>query len=228
MPASARQMGGNGRGTSQYNAGLILDTYQLTVAILSSYVDKVCSIINATWHKNRRTFIVSKAQTLTGKLGHLAEGAPWVHRLMTHLYASIAYALAKNKRFLTESSQEFCDVVKSLCTGSFLCLATDMTWHISFALKKAARMVHHSKYKFIISLSIRQEIEFFRDKLQPNSSILWETPIAHVIPRTPTATAFGDSCLEGASGYSIELGFWWHIDFPEEIKHRTLLFKSEN
>ena len=57
--------------------GLILDTNQLTVAIPSSYVDKVCSIINATWHKNCRTFIVSEAQTLTGKLGHLAEGDTW-------------------------------------------------------------------------------------------------------------------------------------------------------
>ena len=131
-----------------------------------------------------------------------------MHHLMTHLYAFIAYALAENKRILTELSQEFCDVVESLCSGSFPCLATDMTWRIFFALKKAARMVHHSKYKFIISLSMRQEIEFFRYKLQPNSSILWETPIAHVIPRTPTATAFGDSCLEGACGYSIKLGFW--------------------
>jgi hypothetical protein len=73
---------------------------------------------------------------------------------------------------------------------------------------------------------MRKEIEFFHDKLQPNSIILWETPITHLIPRTLTATAFGDSCLEGAGGYSIELGFWWHIDFPKEVKHWTLLFKS--
>ncbi len=89
-------------------------------------------------------------------------------------------------------------------------------------------MVHHSKYKFAINLSMRQEIEFFRNKLQPNLTILWETSIAHVIPRTPTATAFGDSCLKGAGGYSIELGFWWHIDFPEEVKCQTILFKPNN
>jgi hypothetical protein len=90
-------------------------------------------------------------------------------------------------------------------------------------------MVHHSRNKFVINLSMRQEIEFFRDKVQPNSTILWETPIAHVIPCTPTATVFGDSCLEGAGGYSIELGFWWQpIDFPEEVKRWTLLFKSDN
>ena len=74
---------------------------------------------------------------------------------------------------------------------------------------------------------MRQEIEFFRDKLCPNSGILWKAPIAHVILRTPTASLFGNSCLEGAGGYSIKLGFWWHIDFPEEVKCRTLLFKSK-
>jgi hypothetical protein len=147
---------------------------------------------------------------------------------MTHLYASIAYSLAENKRLLTESSQDFREVVESLRTGSFPCSAKDQNRHISFALKKAARMIHHSRYKFTINLSMRQEIEFFRDKLQPGSNIIWETPIAHVIPRTPSATAFGDSCLEGAGGYSIELGFWWHIDFPEEIKRRTLLVKTDN
>jgi hypothetical protein len=215
-------------GPVQTCLGLILDTNPLTVGIPSSYVTEVRDIINATWHTDRRTFVVSEAQQLTGKLGHLAEGVPWVHHLLSHMYASIAYALAENKRLLTESSQEFRDIIKSIKSGSFHCSATDQNRHISFALKKAARMVHHAGYKFVINETMRQEIEFFRDKLQPASTILWETPIAHVIPRTPTATAFGDSCLKGAGGYSIELGFWWHIDFPEEIKRRTLLFKSDN
>jgi len=55
--------------------GLILDTNRLTVTIPSSYVNNVWAIINTTRHKNRRKFIVGEAQTLTGKLGHLAEGA---------------------------------------------------------------------------------------------------------------------------------------------------------
>ncbi len=115
--------------------GLILDTNRLTVAIPNSYVNDVRAIIDATWHKNRCSFIVSEAQQLTGKLGHLAEGAPWVHHLMTHLYASIAHSLAENKRLLSELSQDFRDVVECLRTGSFPCLAKDQNWHISFALK---------------------------------------------------------------------------------------------
>jgi hypothetical protein len=81
-------------GPVQTSLDLILDTNRLTVAIPSSCVNDVHKIINATWHTNRRTFVVSEAQQLTGKLGHLAEDAPWVHHLLTHLYASIAYALS--------------------------------------------------------------------------------------------------------------------------------------
>jgi hypothetical protein len=75
---------------------------------------------------------------------------------------------------------------------------------------------------------MRQEIEFFREKLLPTSKICWESPIAHIIPRIPTFTTFGDSCLEGAGGYSLSLGFWWHLPFPEEVKLRTLLHKRDN
>jgi hypothetical protein len=44
----------------------------------------------------------------------------------------------------------------------------------------------------------------------------------------PTFTSFGDSCLEGARGYSTLLGYWWHIPFPDEVKQCTLLHKKDN
>ncbi len=75
---------------------------------------------------------------------------------------------------------------------------------------------------------MHQEIEFFREKLLPTSEICWESPIAHIIPRIPTFTTFGDSCLEGAGGYSLSLGFRWHLPFPEEVKLRMLLHKRDN
>jgi hypothetical protein len=44
----------------------------------------------------------------------------------------------------------------------------------------------------------------------------------------PFATTIGDSLLEGAGGFSITLGFWWHIRFPNEVVQRTLQFKAKN
>jgi len=45
---------------------------------------------------------------------------------------------------------------------------------------------------------------------------------------TETFTSVGDSCLEGAGGYCISLGFWWHIPFPEAVIQRTLKHKKDN
>jgi hypothetical protein len=74
-----------------------------------------------------------------------------------------------------------------------------------------------------------QEIEFFREKLLPESGICWESPIAHIIPRMlVTFMTFSDSCLKRARGYSLSLSFWWHLPFPEEVKLCTLLRKWDN
>jgi hypothetical protein len=75
---------------------------------------------------------------------------------------------------------------------------------------------------------MRAKIKFFCDKLKPNSGIEWETPIAHLIPQTPFTTTIGNSSLEGAGGFLIALGFWWHICFPDQIIQRSLLFESDN
>jgi hypothetical protein len=200
----------------------------MTVGIPPDYVTEVLDLLNTTWHSHRRRFTVGEAQRLTGKLGHLAEGANWVFHLLTHLYASIAYALSENKRLLSDMSPEFRNICLSLKTGSFPCSVKDQVKHINFAMKRAAHLVHHAKFQYNINKTMRQEIEFFREKLLPESGIAWETPIAHIIPRTPTFTSFGDSCLEGAGGYCISLGFWWHIPFPEAVIQRTLKRKKDN
>jgi hypothetical protein len=162
------------------------------------------------------------------KTRHLAEGANWVFHLLTHLYASIAYALSENKRFLADSSPEFQSLIKSLWSGFFFCNVKDQICHIYFTIKWSAKLVHQSACQYNITKSMCQEIEFFCEKLLPNSGICWESPIAHIIPRMLTFITFGDSCLEGARGYSLSLGFWWYLPFPEEVKLRTLLHKWEN
>ncbi len=75
---------------------------------------------------------------------------------------------------------------------------------------------------------MRFKIEFSCDKLKPDSGIEWEIPIAHLIPQTPFAMTIGDSSLEVAGGFSITLGFWWHIHFADEVVQHTLQFRSNN
>lgn len=215
-------------GPRQVMLGLIVDTTAMTVSLPEAYISEVLVLLNTTWHPGRRSFTVQEAQTLTGKLGHIAEGAHWVFHLLTHLYASIALALAHNKSFLQQSSREFRDIVHSLRTGRFTCPSNEQARHISFAMKRAAQLVHHARCTYFINPSMRQEIEFFRDKLRRDSGVVWGTPIAHIIPRAPSFVSYGDSCLHGAGGYSLDLRFWWHLDFPHEVILRTLLHKETN
>jgi hypothetical protein len=65
-------------------------------------------------------------------------------------------------------------------------------------MKRAAKLTHYASYQHSINRTMRYEIKFFRDKLKPDSGIEMETPIAHLIPRTPFAMTIRDSLLEGA------------------------------
>jgi hypothetical protein len=106
-----------------------------------------------------------------------------VFHLITDLYASIAYALSENKRFLADSSAKFKTIIKSLQTGYFSCPVKDQVHHILFAIKQPAKLIHHARLQYNINQTMRQEIEFFYDKLRPDSGIQWESSIAHIIPR---------------------------------------------
>jgi hypothetical protein len=177
--------------------GLEIDTNRMTVRVPDDYIQSVCLLINSTWHTHCQRFMVKEAQELTGKFDHLAKGAHWVFHLLTHLYASIAYALSENKRFLEDSSPEFENLIKSLRSSHFFYNVKDQIRHVSFAIKRSPKLVHQSRCQYNITKSMRQEIEFFRKKLLPTSNIRWESLIVHIITRMPTFTTFVDSCLEG-------------------------------
>jgi hypothetical protein len=107
-------------GPKQTMLGLIINTNRLTVAIPAKSLQEVLNLLNSTWHPNQGPFKVSEAQKLTGKLAPLVKAANWVFHLLSYLYLSIAYALSKSKRLLTESSAEFCDIVLSIRTSAFV------------------------------------------------------------------------------------------------------------
>ncbi len=209
--------------TRQTILGVSLDTHAMAVSMTPGYIAEIRELLDTTWHLNRKQFTVSEAQSLTGKLARLAEGAHWVFHLLSHLYTLISHALVENKKLLLESSKEFQTIVKDMKLGIYNTYGGDQAKYISFALKKAAHLVHHAKFQYNINTTMPAEIEFFREQLHPDSGTIWSTPLALIVPRDPFATAFGDACLHGAGGYSTSLGFWWHLNFPEEVTKRTLL-----
>jgi hypothetical protein len=194
--------------------GLIIDTNRLTAAIPAKYLQEVLDLLNSSWHPNQRCFKVSEAQKITGKLTRLAKGANWVFHLLSLLYLSIAYVLSKSKRLLTESSAEFRDIVLAIRMGAFVTPCKDLARHTSFAMKHAATLTHHASYQYNINKTMHYQIEFFCNKLKPDSGIKWETPIAHLIPRMPFATTIGDSLLKGAGRFFHHLGILVAHSFP--------------
>ncbi len=124
--------------------------------------------------------------------------------------------------------REFQDVINSLKNGTYLGSNTNEMRPIPFAMKWVAKLIHHAKCRCNINRTLRQEIDFFHKKLQPLSGTTWETPIAHIVPQMPMVTAIGDSCLEGAGGYLISLGYWWCLPFQEEAIQRTLMHRKDN
>ncbi len=125
---------------------------------------------------------MSEAQKLTGILARLAKGANWVFHLLSHLYLAIAYALSENKRLLTKLSAEFQDIILAIRNNAFITPSKDLAWHTSFAMKRAAKLIHHASYQYNINRTMHYKIEFFRNKIKPDSGIKWETLIAHLIP----------------------------------------------
>jgi hypothetical protein len=202
--------------------GLVVDTRTMTVGVTSKYHKEVAKIIKSTWHINCRQYYTSDAQQLVGKLARMAEAAPWLFHLLSHLYSLIVHALSGNKQLLEESSDKFWVALSAAKSTHYQLDNKDRFKKIAFAIKQAAKMVHHSRAKYNISKWMKSKIEFFQTAIEDDSMILWKTPIAHLIPRTPSAVTIGDSCLEGAGGYSIGLGFWWHLAFPHDIVIHTL------
>jgi hypothetical protein len=194
----------------------------MTIGITEEYMEKV-RILLSKWNDKQRTFHVKEMQKLIGKLARLGEGAPWIYKVMSKLYTSMSIALRSNTEFLNNSSTEFCEIIKQIYSNNYQGKASDHQQHVRYAMKQAAKMTNSHKHQYHISAMMREELDFLSQALSPESSIVFETPIAHVIPRVPSAQIIGDSLLTGCGGYSIRLKFWWHLIFPDEITKRTLL-----
>jgi hypothetical protein len=75
-------------GPKQIVLGLVVDTSKMTVGITDEYLDQV-RLLLSQWDRNWRLFKVHDMQKLVGKLAQLGEGAPWIFKLMSHLYTCL-------------------------------------------------------------------------------------------------------------------------------------------
>ncbi len=77
-------------GSVQTVLGLTVDTNRLTVGITLEYRDQVRQLLVLHWPISWRIFKVADIQKLVGKLARLGKGAPWIYKIMSHIYTSLA------------------------------------------------------------------------------------------------------------------------------------------
>ncbi len=214
-------------GPRQIVLGLVVDTTKMTVGIMPEYLQQVRDLLS-NWDSNKRFFNVGDMQKLVGKLARLGKGAPWIFKLVSHLYTSLGYTLKNNKKLLETCSQEFRDLINQIKRKQFFGRQSDLQRNVNFAIKKAAKMVNKHRHLYLVNGTMRDELNFLSKALELNSGIVSETPIGHLIPRMPTASIIGDSLLIACRGYSTTLKFWGHLSFPKEVVKQTLLHLKDN
>jgi hypothetical protein len=111
MPAFSRKWEELVIGSVQTVLGLTVNTNKLTVGITPEYRTQVRDILTSAWSSSRRIFKVADMQKLIGKMARLGEGAPWIYKIMLHIYTSLAFALKQNKLLLLECSPKFRDII---------------------------------------------------------------------------------------------------------------------
>ena len=148
---------------------------------------------------------------------------------MSQVYTSIAAALKLSESHLVNTSKDFRDMLKiaksvptTRATPVLPALDKDNLSR-SYAQSTTSKKVPHFTKKMFINKTLKAELRLIRLAL---SSIWINTsrPITHFVPRDPSGTGWADSCLHAAGGFSIDMGFWWYIEWPEQIRSRTLRY----
>ncbi len=80
-------------GPVQMVLGLSVDTNTMTIGITKEYREQVQVMLDTNWTSKCKFFQAPDMQKLIGKIARLGEGAPWIFKLMSHIYTSLAFAL---------------------------------------------------------------------------------------------------------------------------------------
>jgi hypothetical protein len=163
-------------GTVQTILGLTVDTNLMTVGITPQYRQQVFDLITEKWQDTRRIFKVRDIQKLVGKVARLGKSAPWIYKIMSHVYTSLAYALKQNELLLKECSPKFRDIVSRIERKQFSGNQREFAKELNFALKTASKMVNSHSQVYLINETMREELKFIRQALHENSKIPHKMP----------------------------------------------------
>ena len=196
--------------------GILINTRSMTLSLTDKRRKNMLDELSH-WHKKRKSFTLIQGVTLCGTLEFWASTSPWVRFLYLNLRLAVnrcitfCTKISKNKKLVKDMITE---LSKSKDTKQFHLRERFVQSKIAKEIFKYKEMVHINK-------PMRTELKHIKDVLSNPKRYNLTTPIAHMIEREADYTAFGDASLEAAGGFS-EGNFWWHIEWPDEIKALTL------
>lgn len=134
------------------------------------------------------------------------------------LHTSVLYAQTENRKLIYKNKFWRKLIKESEYKGE----DKNKKLKASFAIKKIQQAIWNHSKRHKMSSALRKNIKLMKQYLAKPQ--LWETPIAHIIPREPDFVSFGDACLITGGGFSSDLLFWWWLEWPDDIKSKTLKF----
>lgn len=200
--------------------GQVIHTRHLDVGVPPAYIAKTLTLLRP-FHSKRKSFTVKEMERITGMLIYVASTAPWLQFLLSHVYTSIAAALGVNTNHLRRTNRQFRELLRKAKT------AETPTRESTFARSQTARSVHASPKKHWINTTLREELQLIIAALS-SRRVKMRTPISHLVRRDPSSVAKSDSSLKAAGGYSIDMKFWWYIEWPAEVRNHTLIYVRNN
>lgn len=87
-----------------------------------------------------------------------------------------------------------------------------------------ARATWRCNHKCCLKDSALAETRLLRTVLSKPDEFKWKMPMAHIIPCDLDHVTWGNSCLTGGGCFSLNLMFWWCVDWPGDIQQLTLKF----
>jgi hypothetical protein len=197
--------------------GLVINTRTMDVGPPPEFLARTIQLIDA-FHEGRKSFQLRDMSVLVGHLNHIATTSRWLTHLLSHLYTSLAHALADNKAYELHTNKSFREAVERAAKAEF-----ESDNHRTFNEGFIHRTIHRSKKSYFLNSTAKAELGFIRAALH-SSTISFRAPIAHLVDRDPTGIGRCDSSLDAGGGWSKECSFWWHLAWSDEIRSATLRF----
>jgi len=210
---------------TRVDLGFLINTRTMMVSLPPAKLADAVTLLTS-FTLPRRSVSLREVARLVGTLTHMCTICHWGRYHFNALTHSIKVALRCNDAHLRLQPQ-FTHWVRLIAERSRAGPPTsgDLA---SYFRTKQARALWNCPLKVFITTEMRHDVDRLHEVLSDPSQYPWQSPISHMIPRDPSFTAYGDASLMAGGGYSSDLHFWWHLEWPSEIHHRTIKFWDDN